>query len=478
MKCSLNRLRELFFWLTLFVLPLQTRWFHEGISLGGFPWEQGRISVYASWIFIFMGVALCLYQQYTLPKSRRPCEGEDPSPSLSRSSQTVHPSEKLIGPHFRKEDRMRRIGLFVSLFIFGCVLFHTSSVLATVQFCIEAIVIGLFIWSALDLRLTPNKISIGFALSLLPSILFGFWQYCVQSISSLKYLGISAQNPLMKGVSVIEVGSERILRIYGFFPHPNIFAAWLVIAILLLALTLPRSVKAWQRSIAIGLINLFLIVLVLTFSRAALVALFIGGILMLVLTPVRRTFLVLSKKQIAISLSVTFLVVSGVFWQTRHLWFVRVQTSTRLEQRSVDERTQALRDGIEIFKQSPFLGVGPGAELVAIQKLHPFAQMPPVPPHIVWLVLLNEIGLLGILAFLLLGRPILLVVLANVRTHSYHGSLVALLSFVFLVLSFFDHYLWTLWSGKCLFVILGSLIIISDYRPIGFSLTENNEMLT
>ena len=99
---------------------------------------------------------------------------------------------------------------------------------------------------------------------------------------------------------------------------------------------------------------------------------------------------------------ITSLVVGFTFLQTRHLWLVRAQSTTRLEQRSVNERTQSLEDGIKIFRTHPCLGVGPGAELQAVQSLRPTAQIPPVPPHIFWLVALNEIGLIGILGICLI----------------------------------------------------------------------------
>lgn len=454
MRLNLERTRELFFWLVLLALPLQTRWFQEGSSLGDYPWEQGRISIYASWVFVVICILLRLYKTFSI-KFRRPCEGQDLSPNVISSEVETRPRRvreyaQISVPTLTRDKRILR---FLGLLLLFPVFLHTSSPRAAIQFSLEWIVLGLFVWSALDLPITRKKISLGHALSLLPAVLFGLWQYWKQHIPGIKYFGIAAQHPLTRGVSVIDVGGERVLRVYGTFPHPNIFAGWLVVAIILLVLSLPCFLKRWQQWSVIALINLFLITLLLTFSRAALIALLIAAITGLLVTSIRRSFLSLPKRRMILFMLLTTLIVGGTFWQTRSLWFVRVQSSTRLEQRSVDERTQALRDGVQIFRESPWLGVGPGAELLAVQKLHPSAQTPPVPPHLVWLVILNELGLIGTIGVLFVLHPLIFVVLAKARTHPLTRSLLFPLSVALFVLSLFDHYLWTLWSGKTLVMV-------------------------
>jgi O-antigen ligase len=435
MTWHLSQIRRAVFWLTLFALPWQARWFQEGPLLGGFPWEQGRISMYVSWIFILFCVVLRLV-------------------SIGRPFPVVYMGQG--------RPRMRVFLLIIGILLLLPALFYTTAPRATFQFCVEWLMLGLFFWSSLDLSIGFKKFSIGYALSLLPSTIFGLWQYGVQMVPAIKYAGVAFQNPLVRGVSVIESGEERVLRIYGTFPHPNIFAGWLVVGILLLLLVLPLFIKRWQQYVVLCWINLFLVALILTFSRAALIALFVGGVITLCLPTIRKAYTVLPTRFIACAFIMTSLIVGFTFLQTRHLWLVRTQTSTRLEQRSVDERTQSLQDGMKIFRTHPWLGVGHGAELQAIQSLHPTTQVPPVPPHLFWLVALNEIGLIGILGvFLILfsltfTRTSLLSVILGLdpRIHPSPISIMIILGSAFFVLSLFDHYLWTLWSGKAMLGIL------------------------
>lgn len=434
-------MRTLFFWLTLLALPWQTRWFQEGPSLGEFPWEQGRISIYASWIFMLSSFALRAIS------FRRPCEGEDlltPSRHPGNNTNTI----------------IKKTLLFGIYLLFVLVLFHTSSPRATFQFSLEWLMLSFFLWSVLDLRIPFKKFSLGYAASLIPAALFGLWQYAVQSVPAMKYAGIAAQNPLIRGVSVLEVMGERVLRVYGTFPHPNIFAGWLAIAILLLVLTIPLWEKRWQRISLLAGLNLFLVTLLLTYSRAAIIALMVGGVVMSLLPRFRKQIFLLGKPFLILSFIITLTTASVTFWQTRELWFIRAQSTARLEQRSVHERTQSLRDGIRVFKQASWLGVGPGAELLAIQSLHPETKSPPVPPHLFWLVMLNEIGLVGVIGLVIL---FLSLVLAKARTFSVilgldprtHQNLLfsyPLIATLF-TLSLFDHYLWTSWSGKAFLAV-------------------------
>ena len=42
--------------LAVLALPWQTRWFQEGPRIAGYPWEEGRISIYASQLLMLLVV--------------------------------------------------------------------------------------------------------------------------------------------------------------------------------------------------------------------------------------------------------------------------------------------------------------------------------------------------------------------------------------------------------------------------------------
>ncbi|MBP7134065.1 O-antigen ligase family protein [Patescibacteria group bacterium] len=420
MTWSLSRLRVWWAYVTLLILPLQTRLFWEGPSLGGFPWEQARFSIYLSWIFIATSVVLRV--------------------------------SSLIASHKRGERFLAPITLpRWPILLLLLVVFHTLSVRATSQSLGEWVVLGAFLWSVCDLLLSSRRIGLAYAAALVPSLVFGVVQFATQSIPPIKWLGIAAQLPSTLGVSVIETHGERILRAYGMFPHPNIFAGWLAVLFVLLLWLFVLGVTRWQRMMMLILSLCTLSVLFLTFSRTAILAAFIGSFLTILSRTWQVQWKAISRLERA-GASVFFIGVSVfAFFSLKDLWIIRAIPQTRLEGVSVNERVQGIQDGISIFHQYPLLGVGPGAELFAIQALHPTQMVPPVPPHVVWLVLVNELGVVGIIAlFLAIGLRRVRRGISWLLRDSIQRPLIATL----LLLSCFDHYLWTLWSGKVLVVFL------------------------
>lgn len=439
---SLERVRRYLFFLTIFALPWQTRWFQEGPSLGGFSWEQGRISLYVSWILIFLGAMLTGIHHLLRSKEQKE-------------------SEQVLEKKTRLQERIMLIVGF--LFVFASSV-HSVSLRATGQWAMQWFILVLFVWTVWDLRPRFVDMARVFLISLVPSILIGIWQYYSQVVHGIKWFGIAAQNPMTPGVSVIATGSDRILRIYGIFPHPNIFAAWLVVGILTALLLLLLTKKQFENVLVFFFLLVSSIVLLLTFSRAAVIALIAGAIIFLSRSSVRQLIHVYPPRELVAEICVFVLLAGAVFFQTRSMWFVRVTTNTRLEQRSVDERTEALQDGLTIFRTSPWLGVGPGAVLVAVEKCRLAIPRPPVPPHFVPLVMLDELGIVGMLGLILLGlskrrwiRDLRLFKAGSEQPIIF--PLGASLLGALFVLGLFDHYLWTLWSGMVLFSIL--LIIIS-----------------
>ena len=76
---------ELLWRLSILTLPFQTRWFHDA-SLAGWPWEQGRWSVYVSWGLMLGTVAVGMILPLTkgeLEGVVRPA-GDLPNPSFVR----------------------------------------------------------------------------------------------------------------------------------------------------------------------------------------------------------------------------------------------------------------------------------------------------------------------------------------------------------------------------------------------------------
>ena len=110
----------------------------------------------------------------------------------------------------------------------------------------------------------------------------GLAQFLAQHTFGLKRLGEVTMWPEWPGASVVTVEGERILRAYGLTQHPNLLAGVLVIG-LLAAVGLALRPTGRAREAAIMLAGANFAGLLLTFSRAAWLALAVGGVIMVVL---------------------------------------------------------------------------------------------------------------------------------------------------------------------------------------------------
>ena len=117
----------------------------------------------------------------------------------------------------------------------------------------------------------------------------------------------------------------------------------------------------------------------------------------------------------------------------------------------MDERREGFENGWRIFKNHPLFGVGPGSTALELSIEDPTLSSPPIPPHFVPLLILDEIGIVGVIGLFFVARSLLRGVrrfwLAPVAT--------------FLVLCLFDHYPWDLWSGLALAACVTAVTFLS-----------------
>lgn len=397
----------LFSWawrLAIFALPWQTRWFADA-SLAGWPWEQGRWSFYASWLLILATI---------------------------------------VGGAFLKKFQIsnfksqKKTVVIFSLFV-ALTLLTTSSIAATAQWWVQILLLAALAVTLRRAEIPRREIATWFVISLLPHVAFGFWQYAAQGVSAVKWLGIAAQDPRTLGVSVVEAAEFRTLRAYGGFPHPNIFGGWLAIG-LVTSLALAKDAANKIRVIGwTAASSAIAVTLVLTFSRGAWIAALVG-IVVLAIRFRRSQFFRVALVSVIVATSI-------VGFSQRHLFASRLSSAERLEQKSFEERGQSLRDGLKLFLARPIFGTGPNAELVAMN-----VSASPAPlesPHNAFLLAFVNVGVGGIL---LLGW------FFRKRPLTYAIFLPPLL-----ILAFFDHYLWSYWSGQA----LATIALLTVLPPLG-----------
>lgn len=406
-------LQDVSWHLAILLLPWQIRWFSEGPMVNGYPWEQGRISIYASWIPMLATMAATLI----LFPSRSEAKSKD-------------------GLWNKKRSWLLLTGLILLLIpsVF------TISSRATAQWWIQWLILIGFAWSLLVRSISWRSIATWFLVSLLPHLFLGLQQYLVQFVHGSKWLGIATQNPLDKGVSIVQVGDQRILRVYGGFPHPNIFGGWIVMG-MVAALSLWNEAKKYTQYFLAMFLALSSIVLILTFSRSALIACMLGVIVFGVCVILAHARI--QRKQVLIPIFIVLFSLACTAFIVRDKIFVRLQpTQTRLEVKSVNERQEAIKNGWELFKQHPWKGSGPGTTILALSRLpNNDSKIPSVPPHIVPLMVLDELGLFGLIG-------LLLITITFVRIRYLRCDILFLLPLFLL-----DHFLWSLWSGCTLLLV-------------------------
>ncbi len=378
--------------LAILALPWQTRYilFSLPTPEAGYQTEWGIYAIYASWILIIIAWVF----------------------SLSRTAPRV------VVP--------KSVWLILALLVLPIVLTHTTY---SLQFLAQLIALVLLVDALRRNHVSRADASAWFLLSLVPHILLAVTQFDTQSISANKWLGISAQNPIESGVSVI--GDSRVLRAYAGFSHPNIAGMWFALGLGASLWLLRRSEIRWQIILAWLMCAALPIGIVLTFSRSAwlttfvIVALFLAKIL-------RRPIDVYALRSIILVILCTLIGIIPVL----PLVMSRANTVPSIENQSLEERSATWKNIWPVIGQSPIIGHGLGSS-AKIMSINGLGNQP---PHALPLVVLLEVGLMGLCV---LGITLLLLWRAG-------DTITRCLLIALSIPALTDHYLWSLWSGQIL----------------------------
>ncbi|HYE21990.1 MAG TPA: hypothetical protein VD998_00180, partial [Verrucomicrobiae bacterium] len=96
----------------------------------------------------------------------------------------------------------------------------------------------------------------------------GLWQFHVQHMAGLGFLGEYIADLNTPGVATIEISGTKLLRAYGTFPHPNLLGAFLVLGLILGYYYVSRETFRNKLLVSCGTLVISL-GLFLTFSRIA-----------------------------------------------------------------------------------------------------------------------------------------------------------------------------------------------------------------
>ncbi|HAU66288.1 TPA: hypothetical protein DCW61_03005 [Candidatus Uhrbacteria bacterium] len=305
-----------------------------------------------------------------------------------------------------------------------------------------------------DERTNIKQILSLFLLGLMVPLILGWFQVIHGSSPGSTALGIAAKDVLTPGVAVVETAAGRLMRAYGTFPHPNIFGGYLAFAVIALAYLSRLLTKHEWAMALIGAVFLGA-ALVTTFSRSAWLGLFIGCLVLTGLMfwqkkiPPRRAIPILIVG-LASVLSTLIIFHSQVF--------SRMYPTGRVEVISIEEHTSQYQTVDDVFLSAPFFGVGPNAYTFFLSQRdpgHPVWSYQPV--HNTFLLILAELGVVGILFF---GYFIFSVnSIAHASVRKSNGIFAIVIGVTFFVIALFDHYLWSLWPGLALSALVCGIMV-------------------
>lgn len=403
---------------------------------------------------------------------------------------------KISNPEISKKTKGKKNNKHLKILIVVFSLFIISSLISTLnsQFVklsayhlTKLIEYGfVFFYLTINIKTVKKVIStlLIFIVSGFMQAILGTLQYLKQGSFGLKVFGEVDLSPALQNISKIDVFGEKIIRAYGTFPHSNVLACFLFIAIIFticLMLIILNNVGAIHelpllRNIKIPFLVFILYVLslglLLTFSRScwliALLSIIFIILSILFLSAGFRKFIGnqfknnFSKINILIVLVLLISLTIAIFWP--HI-ITREIGSNSADEYSVSGRALYNHLAGFVIRDNLLLGIGPGLFVnhlgSYLSENFVWWQLQPV--HNVYLLILAENGLIGFIIFIVY----VLYILSRIRNFEFKQKgkyftnqiLVTCLSsilFSLFIAMLFDHYLWTIQQGAlCFWLILG-----------------------
>lgn len=305
-------------------------------------------------------------------------------------------------------------------------------------------------------------------------------QYFSNSSLGLKWIGESVLDPKISGIPVVIVEGIRQLRAHGSLPHANILGGFLAVALIILSAGFYSLKKYWWHYFILGACILGGWGLLLSFSRSAwlvyLLAVLLLGIWIWFRRPKRFKAAIFYNLLIALAIAVLAI---GQYKAV----IPRFDFNQPLEQISVTSRLQQWSDFKTTYSKYPILGIGIGQYIPYLQELNKENQgwhyrsdlMGWVynsdnetgmyePVHNIFLLILIELGIVGLIIFISIIVSALCLVANTVRYRPLLGGTILLAWSSILLLGMIDHYIWTLQQGRLLWFVVLALIVIVSLR--------------
>lgn len=408
------------------LLPWQTRWMFGQVLIDGAHTEYGVMSLFAVEILVFLGLIAVL---------------------VIRSSRTEASSLAL---------RLGAIAIVVMILGTTFVSFGAYS-LATLIHVVLAFALFFLLLSE---EVSFPIVFLAFVFGLLPSIVSGFIQVFSGASPASSWFGLASRSAMQLGDAVFTLDGERVLRAYGTFSHPNVFAGYLGVALFGWWYALAQFRSHWSRKVYIflGSFGTLLLIagLLVTGSRSA----FLGVLLGIVLFAVSR--LVRSSRARAVVLSaIAFGVVGTALFSS--VVFADVAADLRgggvHEERSLTERISLYEEYVPFVQaMNPWIGYGAGSYVLSYANFDAGKAVYEYQPiHNAWLLMFAEVGVLGAISLFVFCGFILKHLFSSLK-YPFASYALGMVGVLF-VISCFDHYLWSSWAGLALVAITAASVL-------------------
>jgi len=286
------------------------------------------------------------------------------------------------------------------------------------------------------------------SLSAIVSSVLAIWQFLRQeSIGGLWYFfGERTFNISTIGISTVNLDSQ-ILRPYGAFPHPNVLAFFLFVAIVFSTLRIVHEEKIYQKIFLSLTIFISSLALIFTFSRTSLflLILFLFYIIYTKAKPNTIRFLFI----------VSLLAILVIPYSTQHI-------GSNFFLRGIDFRQELFLQSFQIFANNLYFGIGINNFFIHQAQL--IKEISPVlfqPPHNIFVLALLSLGIFGWWIFPAVFILAIRSLFTKLRTTDnelkdfYRSVLFVLLGII--IVGMFDHFFLTLEQGQIILALIFGL---------------------
>lgn len=478
MKGKLEKLIEYLFYLFVFILPWQTTLILRQPLLNNQVWEYGKINLYG--VDLLLILIFLLWLVFSL---------------LNRQL----PKGKL---------NKKRLPLFLLSILFilwtASSSFWATDKLLTLYWTVKIAEAMALFWLVLNLNLNFNYLALSFILGGVIQALLASWQFITQQTFSFKWLGLGYHDMSQAGTSVVQTDERRWLRAYGGLPHPNILGGFLMACLVLTIsyyLSLYKKLEkfwsqispfekggfppnvdpplaergiykstpnppftkegeikkiGWRILLVLIFYVIILIGLVFSFSRAAWLGLVLINLIFIIYFIKQR-----DKTNLFNLIKLSFfglIIFASLFSIYQEPFLSRFQGKQKLEQQSLVERTTYQKQSQNLREKHFWAGVGMGNYTLAVyqevNKNFPARFYQPV--HNVYLLIWSELGIVGLILFLSFIFYLLFFILNQKKFNQWNLTFLTIF-IAFLIMMFFDHWLWSNHFGVMLFWLVMAL---------------------